>query len=106
MAIFEALKRLNMINKDVEYKSPSGMTVNERKVPFKGTKTDQLYRIVKDNKDALIFANDTYYSINVEEMLYDLQDPVITGMDDDGAEFEINVSDIEFIELFKTPNGD
>lgn len=27
MAIFEALKRLNMINKDVEYKSPSGMGV-------------------------------------------------------------------------------
>lgn len=60
----------------------------------------QISYIVKDNKDALIFANDTYYSINPEEMLYDLQDPVIIGMNDDGAEFEINVSDIEFIELF------
>lgn len=27
MAMFEAMKRLNMINKDVEYKSPSGMGV-------------------------------------------------------------------------------
>jgi hypothetical protein len=70
-----------------------------RRVSFNGTITNQLYSIVKNDGDALIFANGQHYSIDVEGMRNDLQNPTIIAMDDDGGEHDINVSDIEFIEL-------
>lgn len=73
--------------------------IREGRVPFKGTKTDQLYRIVKDEWNAMIFANGKLYAVDPENMRNDLQNPVVIAVDEDGEEFDINVSDIEFIEL-------
>lgn len=73
--------------------------IKEGRVSFNGTTTNQLYNIVKDDGDALIFANGKHYGINVEDMRNDLQNPTIIAIDDDGGEHEIDVTDIEFIEL-------
>ena len=54
---------------------------------------------MKDDGDALIFANGQHYGINVEDMRNDLQNPTIIAIDDDGGEHEVDVADIEFIEL-------
>lgn len=47
----------------------------------------------------MIFANGEHYGVDAEDMRNDLQNPVVIGIDEDGGEHEINVSDIEFIEL-------
>lgn len=73
--------------------------INERRIPFKGTKTNQLYRIIKDVENATIFANNKNYTIDAESMRNDLQNSVVIAMDDDGEEFDVNVKDIEFIEI-------
>ena len=73
--------------------------LKEGRVSFNGTITNQLYNIVKDDGDALIFANGQHYGINVEDMRNDLQNPTIIAIDDDGGEHEVDVTDIEFIEL-------
>ena len=73
--------------------------INEKRISFKGNKTNQIYNIVKGNKNAMIFAKDGYYSVDAEDMRNDLQNPVVIGLDQDGGEHNINVSDIEFIEL-------
>jgi hypothetical protein len=77
----------------------AGLLKEGQRITFNGTKADQLYRIVKDNENALIFANGKEYGVDGEEMRNDLQNPVIIGYDEDGGEHDINVSDIEFIEL-------
>jgi hypothetical protein len=75
-------------------------SLNEKRVSFKGKKTNDLYRIVKDNPDALVFANGKMYSIiDPEEMKADLQNDSTFVNDEDGEEFEIKIEDIEFIEL-------
>ena len=73
--------------------------IKEERVAFNGTTTNQLYNIVKDFPNSLIFANGEHYSIDVEDMRSSLQEPTIIGTDDDGREFEIDVADIEFIKL-------
>lgn len=74
--------------------------LNERRVPFKGKKTDDLYRIVKDDDKALVFVSGNYYSIlDPEEMRNDLQNDMTYVYDKDGGEKEIRIADIEFIEL-------
>jgi hypothetical protein len=77
----------------------AGLLKEGQRITFNGTKADQLYRIVKDNENALIFANGKHYGVDGEEMRNDLQNPVIIGYDEDGGEHDINVSDIEFIEM-------
>jgi len=71
------------------------------RILFNGTKTNQLYRIVKDFPNSLIFANGEHYSIDVEDMRENLKEPIIIGMNKDGEEFEIYVEYVEFIELCK-----
>jgi len=71
-----------------------------RRVLFKGKKTDDLYKIVKNDPDASVFANGKMYSIiDPEEMKADLQNDSAFFTDKDGEEFEIKIKDIEFIEL-------
>jgi len=77
----------------------AGLLKEGQRIAFKGNKTDQLYRLVKDEENATVFANGKHYGVNAEDMRNDLQNPVIIGMDEDGEEHDINVSDIEFIEL-------
>jgi len=74
--------------------------LKEGRVSFNGTKADQLYRIVKDNENAMVFARGKHYGVDAEDMLNDLQSLIIYGLDEDGGEHEINVADIEFIELY------
>lgn len=77
----------------------AGLLKEGQRISFKGTKTNQLYNIVKDEENAMIFANGKHYGVDAEDMRNDLQNPVVIGMDEDGGEHEINVADIEFIEL-------
>ena len=77
----------------------AGLLKEGQKITFKGTKTDQLYRIVKDEWSPMIIANGKQYAVDAEVMRSDLQNPVVIAVDDDGEEHEINVSDIEFIQL-------
>lgn len=74
----------------------------ERRISFKGNKTNQLYNIVKGAENSMIFANGKHYSVDVEEMRHDLQNPTVIATDEDGEEFEIKVSDIEFIEIYES----
>ena len=74
--------------------------LNERRVPFKGKKTNDLYRIVKNDPDAMLFVNGKHYSImDPEEMKNDLQSDSTSVYDEDGGEHEVKIEDIEFIEL-------
>jgi len=73
--------------------------LKEGRITFNGTKADQLYRIIKDDENAMVFANGKQYGVDAEEMRHDLQNPVIIGYDEDGGEHDIRVADIEFIEL-------
>jgi hypothetical protein len=77
----------------------AGLLKEGQRITFNGTKTDQLYNIVKDEENAMIFANGKHYGVDAEMMRSDLQNPVVIAMDEDGEEYDINVSDIEFIEL-------
>jgi len=78
-----------------------GTLKKNRRILFNGTKTNQLYRIVKDFPNSLIFANGEHYGIDVEDMRENLKEPIIIGMNKDGEEFEIYVEYVEFIELCK-----
>ena len=73
--------------------------LQERRIPFKGKTTNDLYNIVKADANAMVFANGNRYSVDAEDMRNDLRNPSIIVTDEDGEEFEIKVSDIEFIEL-------
>lgn len=73
--------------------------LQERRIPFKGKTTNDLYNIVKADANAMVFANGNHYSVDAEDMRNDLRNPSIIVTDEDGEEFEIKVSDIEFIEL-------
>lgn len=70
-----------------------------RRVSFKGTKVNQLYNIVKDEWNPMVFVNGKLYAVEPENMRHDLQDTYVLGVDEDGEEYDIDVSDIEFIEL-------
>ena len=75
-------------------------SLNERRISFKGKKTNDLYKIVKTNQDALVFAKGKHYSImDPEEMRNDLQNDSTFLYDEDGGEHEVKIEDIEFIEL-------
>jgi len=71
------------------------------RILFNGTKTNQLYRIVKDFPNSIIFANGKHYGIDVEDMRENPKEPIIIAMDQDGEEFEIYVECVEFIDLCK-----
>jgi Cdc6-like AAA superfamily ATPase len=75
-------------------------SLNERRVSFKGKTTNDLYKIVKTDPDATIFANGKHYSIlDPEEMRNDLKNDSTFAYDEDGGEHEVKIKDIEFIEL-------
>ena len=75
-------------------------SLNERRVSFKGKTTNDLYRIVKNDPDAIVFANGKHYSIlDPEEMKNDLKNDSTFAYDDDGGEHEVKIEDIDFIEL-------
>ena len=71
------------------------------RILFNGTKTNQLYRIVKDFPNSIIFANGKHYGIDVVDMRENPKEPIIIAMDQDGEEFEIYVECVEFIDLCK-----
>jgi len=73
--------------------------INERRISFRGKTTNDLYRIVKNDPNSMVFANGKLYSVEPENMRHDLKSPYILGGDEDGEEYEIAVSDIEFIEI-------
>ena len=79
----------------------AGLLLEGQRIAFNGTKVDQLYNIVRGDGtgdwEVMVFANGKHYAISTEEMRSNLQNPVIIGMDEDGKEHEIRVSDIEFI---------
>jgi len=85
----------------------AGLLKEGQRITFNGTKASQLYDIVKDNENALIFANGKEYGIDMENLAAQgdprqvnvTDDTMIIGMDEDGGEHDINVSDIEFIEM-------
>ena len=75
-------------------------SLNERRVSFKGKTTNDLYRIVKTDPDAIVFANGKHYSImDPSEMSADLRNDSTFVYDEDGGEHEVKIEDIEFIEL-------
>ena len=75
-------------------------SLNERRVSFKGKTTNDLYKIVKNDPDAIVFANGKHYSIlDPEEMKNDLKNDSTFAYDEDGGEHEVKIEDIEFIEL-------
>ena len=77
----------------------AGLLIEGQRITFNGTKANQLYAIVHDSENAMIFANGKQYGVDAEDMRNNLQNPVVIGIDEDGGEHDINVSDIEFIEL-------
>ena len=80
----------------------AGLLKEGQRIPFKGTKVDQLYNIVRGDGtgdwELMVFAKGKHYVISTEEMRSNLQNPVINGTDEDGGEHDIRVADIEFIE--------
>jgi len=73
--------------------------LNERRVTFKGRVTNDLYNLIKNDPNAMIFSNGKYYAVDPEEMRHDLRSDSIYGSDEDGEEYEIQIRDIEFIEF-------
>lgn len=74
--------------------------IQERRIQFTGITANQLLNTIKpiEKEEFLIFANNKYYSIDVDEIRHDPDQPTIFGLDDNGNEKEIKVKDIEFIE--------
>ena len=64
---------------------------------FKGKTAKDLEKAIK-NPDPLVFAKNTYYTIDMGNMAESPLSKVVYGTDKNGKEHEINVSDIEFIE--------
>ena len=74
--------------------------LNEKRISFRGKTTNDLYRIVKNDPNSMVFANGKHYSIlDPSEMRNDLKNDSTYVYDKDGEEYEIKVSDIEFIEI-------
>lgn len=72
--------------------------LKERRIPFKGKSVNQLYNIVKNEPNVLVFANGQEYSLlDTDEMKNDLNNTITYGYTKDGDEVELKVSDIEFI---------
>jgi len=77
-------------------------SLNEGRKPFKGKTVNDLYRLVKNDDDALVFVKGKMYSIlDPEEMKNDLSNKSTFVYDEEGSESEVNISDIEFIEFKK-----
>jgi hypothetical protein len=89
-AVYRREEMLSSINENL----------NERRVSFKGKTTNDLYKIVKNDPDVIVFANGKHYSIiDPSEMKNDLKSDTTFVNDEDGEEFEVKIEDIEFIEL-------
>jgi hypothetical protein len=74
--------------------------LSEKRITFKGKKVNDLYRIVKDADNAMVFVDGNHYSVlDPEEMRNDLQNDITYVYDEDGEEKEIRIADIEFIEM-------
>ena len=74
--------------------------INERRVSFKGKRINDLYRIIKDDSNAMIFANGKHFSVgDIDELKNDLQSDTVYLYGDDGEEAEVKIQDIEFIDL-------
>lgn len=75
-------------------------SLNERRVTFKGRTVNDLYRIIKDSPDSLVFSDGIFYSIgDMEELRNDLKSETIYLLTKEGDEVEKDVQDIEFIEI-------
>ena len=70
-----------------------------RRIGFKGTTSNDVYRIIQGDENVMIFANGKHYGVDSEEMRHDLQSSVVIGYDEDGGEHDIRVAVIEFIEM-------
>ena len=73
--------------------------LTENRIDFNGKTASDLYQIVKDDEFPLIFANNTYYSIEESELSDDLTSDSVICITKDGEESNVLVSDIEFVEL-------
>jgi len=96
------MKYIKTFEQYMDDDSDDNMSEGVKRIKFKGKKVNDLYNILKptDNDDAMIFANHKEYSINdMDELRNDLHATTIFVNDEDGAEHEIKVSDIEFVEI-------
>ena len=78
--------------------------VNEKSIKFHGKTVNDVLNIIKPVKDGNIefFANGKHYGLgDPDEMKNDPHETTIFGIDQDGGEHEIKVSDIESFEVFE-----
>ncbi len=86
----------------VKIKKEKSLAIKEERVTFKsnGTARD-LYKILQKDNSAQIFANGTYYAVDINDLKADINSTdCIYGVEKDGKETMINLSDIEFIETY------
>jgi len=77
--------------------------VNEKRINFKGKTAGDLLKVIKNVKSAEFFANGRHYGITPEDInSKQLKDKSVFGTDEDGGEHEIELSDIEFIEIYES----
>lgn len=76
-------------------------SINERRVNFKGNKASDLYKIIKDVDSVEVFVKGKHYGIESDDIKHSLNDTIVFGFDKDGAEHEVKIKDIEFVELFE-----
>lgn len=96
----EFINESNTFESDETNIDKNDEAVLERRVSFKGKIANDLYKIIKDEKFAEVFAKGNHYSVDRDDLRNDLKNDYIIGLDPDGEEFDIKVTDIEFITLF------
>lgn len=76
--------------------------VNEKRITFRGKKVSDLYKLIKKAEDVQIFANNKEYAVFSNELKDDLNSDSFFALDKDGEEYEIDVKDVEFIEIYES----
>jgi hypothetical protein len=81
-------------------------TLNEKRIRFRGKNVADLAKVVSNSTSPSIFANGENYLINPSELDSDLKGTLIYATDQEGAEFEVAIKDIEFVELYESVSVD
>lgn len=71
--------------------------LKESRVPFKGRTVSDLYNVVKNMDNFEVFANNNYYTLDVDDLRQNKLSDTVYLLDKDGESKESKVSDIEFI---------
>jgi hypothetical protein len=74
--------------------------MKNRLTTFKGDRGNDVYQITKGAFSAQVFTGSKWFSVDNEELIQSQVDSTIWVTDEDGGEWNIQVSDIELIEIY------